>query len=75
MAACQSIPDKFNNIYEVKNALNNAGLESANSIIGIDFTKSNEWTGGSLMQARGIIGETYIGLWRRQIDANNRPRW
>ncbi|KAH7434837.1 hypothetical protein KP509_06G037200 [Ceratopteris richardii] len=45
MAGCLSIPDQFNNIYEVKNALNNVGLESASLIIGIDFTKSNEWTG------------------------------
>ncbi|KAH6555677.1 hypothetical protein KP509_1Z236700 [Ceratopteris richardii] len=57
MAACQSIPDKFNNIYEVKNALNNAGLESANSIIGIDFTKSNEWTGHVLN--RSVLFQSY----------------
>ncbi|KAI5060080.1 hypothetical protein GOP47_0024500 [Adiantum capillus-veneris] len=36
---------EFNDIYEVRNALNEAGLESASLIIGIDFTKSNEWTG------------------------------
>ncbi|KAH7434576.1 hypothetical protein KP509_06G023900 [Ceratopteris richardii] len=65
MAACQSIPDKFNNIYEVKNALNNAGLESANLIIGIDFTKSNEWTGRcsfdgkSLHQTCGPVQNPY----------------
>lgn len=45
MANYHYIPDEFNNIYEVTSALNEAGLESANLIIGIDFTKSNEWTG------------------------------
>ncbi|KAM0940827.1 putative copine, von Willebrand factor A-like domain superfamily [Dioscorea sansibarensis] len=32
-------------IYIVTNALAQAGLESSNLIVGIDFTKSNEWTG------------------------------
>ncbi|MCO5609668.1 hypothetical protein L7F22_063898 [Adiantum nelumboides] len=36
---------EFRNIYEVSRALQDAGLESASLIIGIDFTKSNEWTG------------------------------
>jgi E3 ubiquitin-protein ligase RGLG len=29
----------------VTEALAQAGLESSNLIVGIDFTKSNEWTG------------------------------
>jgi len=29
----------------VTEALARAGLESSNLIVGIDFTKSNEWTG------------------------------
>lgn len=30
---------------QVTEALAQAGLESSNLIVGIDFTKSNEWTG------------------------------
>ncbi|XP_051125923.1 E3 ubiquitin-protein ligase RGLG4 [Andrographis paniculata] len=39
------IPDNFTSINQVTTALREAGLESSNLIIGIDFTKSNEWTG------------------------------
>lgn len=31
--------------FQVVSALREAGLESSNLILGIDFTKSNEWTG------------------------------
>ncbi|KAH1133907.1 hypothetical protein GLYMA_05G115700v4 [Glycine max] len=39
------IADNYNSIDEVTEALAHAGLESSNLILGIDFTKSNEWTG------------------------------
>ncbi|KAM7275414.1 hypothetical protein ACFE04_017280 [Oxalis oulophora] len=39
------IPDNFNTLDQVITALREAGLESSNLILGIDFTKSNEWTG------------------------------
>jgi len=39
------IPDQFTTYEEVQAALRKAGLESSNLIIGIDFTKSNKWTG------------------------------
>ncbi|CAA0815476.1 Ca(2)-dependent phospholipid-binding protein (Copine) family [Striga hermonthica] len=39
------IPDTFTSIDQVTAALRESGLESSNLIIGIDFTKSNEWTG------------------------------
>ncbi|KAK7306171.1 hypothetical protein VNO77_44094 [Canavalia gladiata] len=39
------IADNYRSLDEVTTALANAGLESSNLIVGIDFTKSNEWTG------------------------------
>ncbi|KAG8093378.1 hypothetical protein GUJ93_ZPchr0012g20985 [Zizania palustris] len=39
------ILDQYHSLDEVIEALAQAGLESSNLIIGIDFTKSNEWTG------------------------------
>ncbi|KAL0351063.1 UNVERIFIED_CONTAM: E3 ubiquitin-protein ligase RGLG2 [Sesamum radiatum] len=38
------IADNYNSLEEVTEALARAGLESSNLIVGIDFTKSNEWT-------------------------------
>ncbi|XP_022947337.1 E3 ubiquitin-protein ligase RGLG4 isoform X2 [Cucurbita moschata] len=39
------IADNFSSIDQVTEALRKEGLESSNLIVGIDFTKSNEWTG------------------------------
>uniref|UniRef100_K3XED2 Uncharacterized protein n=1 Tax=Setaria italica TaxID=4555 RepID=K3XED2_SETIT len=39
------IPDNYSSVDEVITALREAGLESSNLILGIDFTKSNEWSG------------------------------
>ncbi|XP_064960267.1 E3 ubiquitin-protein ligase RGLG4-like isoform X1 [Musa acuminata AAA Group] len=39
------IPDYYTSLEQVTAALREAGLESSNLILGIDFTKSNEWTG------------------------------
>ncbi|KAH1235425.1 E3 ubiquitin-protein ligase RGLG3 [Glycine max] len=38
------IADNFSSLDQVVSALREAGLESSNLIIGIDFTKNNEWT-------------------------------
>ncbi|KAE8811048.1 E3 ubiquitin-protein ligase RGLG2-like [Hordeum vulgare] len=38
------IGDDYRSVSQVTEALAQAGLESSNLIVGIDFTKSNEWT-------------------------------
>ncbi|KAG6520363.1 hypothetical protein ZIOFF_017412 [Zingiber officinale] len=45
---------------QVTEALSRAGLESSNLIVGIDFTKSNEWTGKVSFGRRSLhhIGDT-----------------
>ncbi|KAF3448790.1 hypothetical protein FNV43_RR09503 [Rhamnella rubrinervis] len=54
------IPDNFKTLEEVTSALRKEGLESSNLIIGIDFTKSNEWTGKFSFNNRSLhaIGDT-----------------
>ena len=37
-------------LIQVKEKLQQVGLESSNLIIGVDFTKSNEWTGRNFSQ-------------------------
>ncbi|XP_073018507.1 E3 ubiquitin-protein ligase RGLG3-like isoform X4 [Primulina eburnea] len=49
-----SISDNFNSFKEVIDALRDAGLESSNLILGIDFTKSNEWTGKYSFNRRSL---------------------
>ncbi|XP_057949911.1 E3 ubiquitin-protein ligase RGLG4 [Malania oleifera] len=54
------IPDYFTTLDQVTEALRGAGLESSNLIIGIDFTKSNEWAGKTSFSNRSLhaIGHT-----------------
>ncbi|BAT79445.1 E3 ubiquitin-protein ligase RGLG2-like [Vigna umbellata] len=52
------IGDNYKSLDQVTEALANAGLESSNLIVGIDFTKSNEWTGARSFQRRCLH---YIG--------------
>ena len=42
-----AIQDKYTSLDQVQDALRKCGLESSNLIIGVDFTKSNTWTGKS----------------------------
>jgi E3 ubiquitin-protein ligase RGLG len=54
------IADNYNSLEEVTEALARAGLESSNLILGIDFTKSNEWTGAKSYRRRSLhhIGDS-----------------
>lgn len=48
------IDDNYSSLEQVTDALARAGLESSNLIVGIDFTKSNEWTGARSFQRRSL---------------------
>ncbi|GAV64895.1 Copine domain-containing protein/zf-C3HC4_3 domain-containing protein [Cephalotus follicularis] len=48
------IADNFTSLDQVTAALREAGLESSNLIVGIDFTKSNEWTGQKSFNNRSL---------------------
>ncbi|CAO2829360.1 unnamed protein product [Amaranthus hypochondriacus] len=48
------IEDNYRTLDEVTAALAQAGLESSNLIVGIDFTKSNEWTGTKSFNRRSL---------------------
>ncbi|GFY87502.1 copine (calcium-dependent phospholipid-binding protein) family [Actinidia rufa] len=54
------IADNYNSLDEVISALREADLESSNLILGIDFTKSNEWTGKHSFNRKSLhaIGST-----------------
>lgn len=54
------IPDNFTTLPQVTTALRNEGLESSNLVLGIDFTKSNEWTGKISFKNRSLhaIGDS-----------------
>ncbi|KAI7732711.1 hypothetical protein M8C21_005144, partial [Ambrosia artemisiifolia] len=58
------IGDNYETLEEVTSALARAGLESSNLIVGIDFTKSNEWTGmrsnnGKSLHSFGVSQNPY----------------
>ncbi|KAL2492411.1 E3 ubiquitin-protein ligase RGLG2 [Abeliophyllum distichum] len=48
------IDDNYSSLDQVTDALARAGLESSNLIVGIDFTKSNEWTGARSFHRRSL---------------------
>ncbi|KAG5520756.1 hypothetical protein RHGRI_033363 [Rhododendron griersonianum] len=48
------ISDDYQTLEQVTDALAQAGLESSNLIVGIDFTKSNEWTGSRSFNHRSL---------------------
>uniref|UniRef100_A0A0D9X9A0 VWFA domain-containing protein n=1 Tax=Leersia perrieri TaxID=77586 RepID=A0A0D9X9A0_9ORYZ len=76
------IGDDYQTLEQVTDALAHAGLESSNLIVGIDFTKSNEWTGkksfnNQSLHALGIITNPYeqaisiIGRTLARFDEDN----
>ncbi|CAK7323369.1 unnamed protein product [Dovyalis caffra] len=48
------IGDDYHSLEQVTEALAQAGLESSNLIVGIDFTKSNEWTGARSFHRKSL---------------------
>ncbi|KAL0735894.1 hypothetical protein Bca4012_012104 [Brassica carinata] len=48
------ISDEYSSLDQVTDALGRAGLESSNLIVGIDFTKSNEWTGARSFNRKSL---------------------
>ncbi|XP_076896530.1 E3 ubiquitin-protein ligase RGLG2-like [Bidens hawaiensis] len=53
--------DSYTSLEQVTEALARAGLESSNLIVGIDFTKSNEWTGSRSFYRKSLhhIGDGF----------------
>ncbi|XP_031395900.1 E3 ubiquitin-protein ligase RGLG5-like isoform X2 [Punica granatum] len=54
------IGDDYYSLEQVTDALGQAGLESSNLIVGIDFTKSNEWMGSRSFRHKSLhhLGNT-----------------
>jgi E3 ubiquitin-protein ligase RGLG len=50
------IDDNYSTLAEVASALKARGLNDCNLIVGIDFTKSNEWTGKKTFGASPPVG-------------------
>ncbi|KAG6468793.1 E3 ubiquitin-protein ligase RGLG5-like [Zingiber officinale] len=76
------IADGFTSLNQVTEELAKSGLESSNLIVGIDFTKSNEWTGKNSFHGCSLhhIGTTknpyeqaisIIGLTLSKFDEDN----
>ncbi|CAM9998970.1 unnamed protein product, partial [Phaeothamnion confervicola] len=65
-----AIGDRYQSIGEVVQAMRTAGLESSNLIVGVDFTKSNEWTGGKSFSGR-CMHDVSSGV-RTPYEASNK---
>ncbi|XP_042384634.1 E3 ubiquitin-protein ligase RGLG2-like [Zingiber officinale] len=64
------ISDNYETLEQVTEALAESGLESSNLIVGIDFTKSNEWTGKFSFGGRSLhhIGDTTPNPYEQAIS-------
>lgn len=49
-----NVVDKYSSFDDLQRALRTCGLEAASLIIGIDFTKSNEWTGANSFNGKHL---------------------
>lgn len=56
------IDDNYSSLMEVQDALRSSGLESSNLIIGIDYTKSNLFSGARTFQGKSLhhISTTHV---------------
>eukprot|EP01024_Parvocaulis_polyphysoides_P074898 TRINITY_DN9664_c0_g1_i5.p1 TRINITY_DN9664_c0_g1~~TRINITY_DN9664_c0_g1_i5.p1 ORF type:complete len:195 (+),score=14.37 TRINITY_DN9664_c0_g1_i5:88-585(+) len=54
LAKFYAIRDNYESIEEVTDALRKQGVESSNLIVGVDFTKSNEWSGKHSFYGRSL---------------------
>uniref|UniRef100_A0A0E0B6Q3 RRM domain-containing protein n=1 Tax=Oryza glumipatula TaxID=40148 RepID=A0A0E0B6Q3_9ORYZ len=61
---------RYDTLDQVKEALEKVGLESSNIIIGVDFTKSNEWTGKHCFNGRSLhhISEDSLNPYEQAIS-------
>lgn len=50
----ENIGDKFSDFSELSDAIREAGLESSNVIIGVDFSASNEWQGRATFDRKSL---------------------
>jgi len=67
------IADRFTNIRQVQTAVRQAGLESSNLILGVDFTKSNTWTGAETFAGRCLhCTQGPLNPYQRVIDVMGR---
>ncbi|CAH2055384.1 unnamed protein product, partial [Thlaspi arvense] len=63
------ISDNYASLDQVSEALGRAGLESSNLIVGIDFTKSNEWTGWLQFSLLPVLSAWPIGRQANRVSA------
>mmetsp|Transcript_2744 Transcript_2744/g.6740 ORF Transcript_2744/g.6740 Transcript_2744/m.6740 type:complete len:268 (-) Transcript_2744:59-862(-) len=63
-----TIPDRYRTIQEVQLALRAAGLESSQLIVGIDFTKSNNWTGAQSFGGRPLHDTSVLNPYQQCIS-------